>query len=86
MSLVTSASHYGFQKAIELFVRFCGTDVLNISDKRGYNALHSAAANLNFETCSYILRLSPSLEKVLTSDGESYEELIPIQYQKLLKI
>ena len=85
MSVITAAAHHGFRKALELFVDFCGVEVLNIADGRGFNALHSAANALKFETCADILRWNPTLKDYSTMDGKDISELIPIEYMPILE-
>lgn len=83
MSAVTYAAHIGSAKSLELFVRYGGEDVLNIADKRGFNALHSAASSLMFETCAAILRTDAKLAETLTIDGRSIIDLIPQPFKEL---
>lgn len=82
MSAVTYAAHTGSAKSLELFVRYGGEGVLNIADKRGFNALHSAASSLMFETCAAILRTDTKLAETLTIDGRSAIDLIPPPFKK----
>lgn len=77
MSAVTYAAHIGSGKSLDLFVRYGGESVLNIADKRGFNALHSAASSLMFETCVAILRTNAKLAETRTIDGRSIVDLIP---------
>ena len=83
MSAVTYAAHIGSAKSLELFVRYGGKDALNIADKRGFNALHSAASSLMFETCAAILRTDAKLAETLTIDGRSTIDLIPQPFKEL---
>lgn len=85
MSVVTAAAHYGFRKAIELFVNFSGVEILNIADQRGYNALHSAAAALKFETFRDIVRMDSTLKDIATLDGKTFKDCIPEIYHTLIK-
>lgn len=84
MSVITAAAHHGFRKALELFVDFCGVEILNIADGRGFNALHSAVNALKFETCAEILSRDPSLKDYSTLDGKAISELISIEYISIL--
>ena len=70
-------------KSLDLFVRHGGKDVLNIADKRGFNALHSAASSLMFETCAAILRTDAKLAETLTIDGRNTIDLIPQPFKEL---
>ncbi|RGR15281.1 dynamin family protein [Bacteroides ovatus] len=82
MSAVTYAAHIGSGKSLDLFVRHGGESVLNIADKRGFNALHSAASSLMFETCAAILRANAKLAETRTIDGRSIVDLIPQPLKK----
>lgn len=82
MSAVTYAAHHGSAKSLELFVRYGGDSVLNIADKRGFNALHSAASSLMFETCAAILRTNAKLAETFTIDGRSIIDLIPQPFKE----
>lgn len=84
MSVITAAAHHGFRKALELLVDFCGVEILNIADGRGFNALHSAANALKFETCADILGWDPTLKDYSTLDGKLISELIPIEHMSIL--
>lgn len=82
MSAVTYAAHIGSGKSLEVFVRYGGVSVLNIADKRGFNALHSAASSLMFETCASILRIDAKLAETLTTDKRSTIDLIPQPFKE----
>lgn len=85
MSAVTAAAHSGFQKALELFVRVCGTDILNIADKRGFNALHSACASGKFETAAEICKCDPNLKKYCTIDGRKVSDVVSVEYKAIFQ-
>lgn len=85
MSAVTAAAHFGFQKALMLFVHVCGVEILNIADKRGFNALHSACAASKFETAAAICRCNNSLKEYCTIDGRNVSDLVSVNYKVILK-
>lgn len=82
---MTAAAHSGFQKALELFVRVCGTEILNIADKRGFNALHSACASGKFETAAEICKCDPNLKKYCTIDGRKVSDVVSVEYKAIFQ-
>lgn len=83
MSAVTFAAACGNCAALRLFVKECGSGILDIADKRGLNALHSAAKAMNFETCREILGMNPDIADNVTLDGLFPTELFPEKYKPI---